>query len=135
MAAVVGFAFWGQAVTVVGKQVFLRVVATIPNAMLCMTTTAGMVQKAAVGRKKMAAVGGKKTAACVIPTIWRRQIDNKVFFFVPAQAGLFLPPTAAFCICGFSACHQAGADVGGGEYPRARSRDSARHTRTQRAKP
>ena len=60
MAAVVGFAFWGQAVTVVGKQVFLRVVATIPNAMLCMTTTAGMVQKAAVGRKKRPPLAVKK---------------------------------------------------------------------------
>ena len=64
MAAVVGFAFLWLSVTAVGKQVFLRVVAATPNAMLCMTTTAGMVQKAAVGRKKMAAVGGKKTADC-----------------------------------------------------------------------
>ena len=51
MAAVVGFAFLWLSVTPVGKLVFLLVVATIPNAMLCMTTTAGMVQKAAVGRK------------------------------------------------------------------------------------
>ena len=69
MASVVGFAFLWLSVTAVGKLVFLLVVATTPNAMLCMTTTAGMVQKAAFGRKKMAAVGGKKTAACVIPTI------------------------------------------------------------------
>ena len=69
MASVVGFAFLWLSVTAVGKRVFLLVVATTPNAMLCMTTTAGMVQKAAFGRKKMAAVGGKKTAACVIPTI------------------------------------------------------------------
>ena len=52
MAAVVGFAFLWLSVTPVGKQVFLHVVATIPNAMLCMTTIAGMVQKAADGRKK-----------------------------------------------------------------------------------
>ena len=64
MAAVVGFAFWGLAVTPVGKRVSLHVVAVIPNAMLCMTTTAGMVQKAAGGRKKKSAVGGKKTADC-----------------------------------------------------------------------
>ena len=32
--------------------------------MLCMTTTADMVQKAAGGRKKKSAVGGKKTADC-----------------------------------------------------------------------
>ena len=69
MASVVGFAFLWLSVTAVGKLVFLLVVATTPNAMLCMTTTAGMVQKAAFGRKKMPAVGGKKTAACVIPTI------------------------------------------------------------------
>ena len=60
MAAVVGFAFWGLAVTPVGKQVFLRVVATIPNAMLRMTTTAGMVQKAAGGRKKSPPLAVKK---------------------------------------------------------------------------
>ena len=64
MAAVVGFAFLWLSVTAVGKRVFLLVVAAIPNAMLCMTTTAGMVQKAAGGRKKKAAVGGKKTADC-----------------------------------------------------------------------
>ena len=64
MASVVGFAFLWLSVTPVGKLVFLLVVAAIPNAMLCMTTTAGMVQKAAVGRKKKAAVGGKKTADC-----------------------------------------------------------------------
>ena len=52
MADVVGFAFWGLSVTAVGKLVFLHVVATIPNAMLYMTTTAGMVQKAALGRSK-----------------------------------------------------------------------------------
>ena len=60
MAAVVGFAFWGVAVTPVGKLVFLLVVATIPNAMLCMTTTAGMVQKAAGGRKKRPPLAVKK---------------------------------------------------------------------------
>ena len=60
MAAVVGFAFWGLSVTPVRKRVFLLVVATIPNAMLCMTTTAGMVQKAAVGRKKNPPLAVKK---------------------------------------------------------------------------
>ena len=64
MASVVDFAFLWLSVTPVGKRVFLLVVATIPNAMLCMTTTAGMVQKAAGGRKKKSAVGGKKTADC-----------------------------------------------------------------------
>ena len=60
MAAVVGFAFWGMSVTPVGKRVFLLVVATTPNAMLCMTTTAGMVQKAAFGRKKRPPLAVKK---------------------------------------------------------------------------
>ena len=69
MAAVVGFAFLWLSVTPAGKLVFLRVVATTPNAMLCMTTTAGMVQKAAGGRKKKSAFGGKKKADCVNPSI------------------------------------------------------------------
>ena len=60
MADVVGFAFWGKAVTAVGKQVFLLVVAVIPNAMLCMTTTAATVQKAAGGRSKSPPLAVKK---------------------------------------------------------------------------
>ena len=60
MAAVVGFAFLWLSVTAVGKRVFLLVVATIPNAMLCMTTTAGMVQKAAGGRSKSPPLAVKK---------------------------------------------------------------------------
>ena len=59
MAVVVGFAFWGLAVTTVGKRVILLVVATNPNAM-CMTATAGMVQKAAVGRSKSPPLAVKK---------------------------------------------------------------------------
>ena len=60
MADVVGFAFLWLSVTPVGKRVFLHVVAATPNAMLCMTTTAGMVQKAAFGRKKRPPVAVKK---------------------------------------------------------------------------
>ena len=60
MAAVVGFAFLVTVATPVGKRVFLLVVATIPNAMLCMTTTAGMVQKAAFGRSKSPPLAVKK---------------------------------------------------------------------------
>ena len=63
MAPVVGFAFLWLSVTAVGKRVFLFVVVATPNAMLCMTTTAGMVQKAAVSRKKKSAFGGKKKTA------------------------------------------------------------------------
>ncbi len=60
MAAVVGFAFWGLAVTPVRKRVFHLIVTTIPNAMRCMTATAGMVQKAAVGRSKSPPLAVKK---------------------------------------------------------------------------
>ena len=60
MATVVGFAFLWLTVTPVGKLVFLIVVAAIPNAMLRMTTTAGMVQKAASGRKKKPPLAVKK---------------------------------------------------------------------------
>ena len=60
MAPVVGFAFLWLSVTPVGKRVFLFVVAVTPNAMLCMTTTSGMVQKAAFGRKKRPPVAVKK---------------------------------------------------------------------------
>ena len=60
MAAVVGFAFLWLSVTAVGKLVFLFVVAATPNAMLCMATTAGMVQKAAGGRSKSPPLAVKK---------------------------------------------------------------------------
>ena len=60
MAVVVGFAFLVTVVTPVGKQVFLLVIATIPNAMLCMTATAATVQKAAFGLKKRPPVAVKK---------------------------------------------------------------------------
>ena len=60
IAAVVGFAFLWLSVTAVEKLVFLLVTAAIPNAMLCMPTTAGMVQKAAFGRKKRPPLAVKK---------------------------------------------------------------------------
>ena len=46
--------------TAVGKLVFLLVVAAPPNAMLCMTTTSVMVQKAAFGRSKSPPLAVKK---------------------------------------------------------------------------
>ena len=64
MADVVGFAFLWLSVTPVGKLVFLCVVPTIPNAMLCMTTTAGMVQKAAGGRSKSPPLAVKNNSLC-----------------------------------------------------------------------
>ena len=60
MAAVVGFAFLVTVVTPCGKQVFLLVVATIPNAMRCMATTAATVKKAAFGRSKSPPLAVKK---------------------------------------------------------------------------
>ena len=60
MATVVGSAFLVTVMTPVGKQVFLLVVAAIPNAMLCMTATAATVQKAASGRKKRPPLAVKK---------------------------------------------------------------------------
>ena len=60
MAVAVGFVLAWMAVPTVGKRVFLFVVATTPNAMLCMTTTAATVQKAAGGRKKRPPVAVKK---------------------------------------------------------------------------
>ena len=60
MATVVGSAFLWVAVTAVGKQVFLLIITTIPNAMLCMTATAATVQKAAFGLKKRPPVAVKK---------------------------------------------------------------------------
>ena len=60
MVAVVGFAFLWLSVTPVEKLVFLLVVAATPNAMLCMTTTSVMVQKAAFGRSKSPPLAVKK---------------------------------------------------------------------------
>ena len=60
MATVVGSAFLGVAVTPVGKQVFLLVVAVTPIAMHGMTTTAATVQKAAFGRSKSPPLAVKK---------------------------------------------------------------------------
>ena len=60
MASVVGFAFLWLSVTPVGKLVFLLIIPTIPNAMLCMTTTAATVQKAAFGRSKSPPLAVKK---------------------------------------------------------------------------
>ena len=63
MAAVVGFAFLVMVATPVGKRIFLLVITTITNAMLCMATTAGMVKKSGRGPFKKSAVGGIKTTA------------------------------------------------------------------------
>ena len=60
MTAVVGFAFLWLSVTPVGKRVVLHVVATIPNAMLCMTTTAATVQKVAGASSKSPPLAVKK---------------------------------------------------------------------------
>ena len=81
MAPVVGFAFWELAVTPVGKRVFLFVVATTPNAMLCMTTTAGMVQKAAVARSKSPPLAVKKQQLVGPSLTLPKEGTEKVPFF------------------------------------------------------
>ena len=52
--------------------------------------------------------------------------DSRTFFYRQRRT---------FCICGFAACRQAGADGDGGEWPRACSRRHCRHPQTQRAQP
>ena len=79
MAAVVGFAFLWLSVTAVGKLVFLHVVAAIPNAMLCMTTTSATVQKAAFGRKKRPPLAVKKV---------RLRRYKKMITLFPIRSGL-----------------------------------------------
>ena len=69
MAAVVGFAFGGKAVTVVGKRVFLLVVATTPQRHALHDDNSRHGSKSGLWPFKKAAVGGKKIAACVIPSI------------------------------------------------------------------
>ena len=88
MADVVGFAFWGKAVTAVGKQVFLLVVTVIPNAMHGMTTTATMVQKAAGGRKKRPPLAVKKQQL-VYSIYMTLPIDNKVIIFLYRRSRTF----------------------------------------------
>ena len=75
MAAVVGFAFLVTVATPVGKRVSLFVVAATPNAMLRMTTTAGMVQKAAVGRKKRPPLAVKNQL--IVYSIYMTTADRK----------------------------------------------------------
>ena len=85
MAAVVGFAFLWLSVTPVGKLVFLCVVPTIPNAMLCMTITAGMVQKAAVGRKKNPPLAVKKQLIVSPSLTLPRALKKSPFFMTKTE--------------------------------------------------
>ena len=75
MATVVGFAFWGLAVTPVGKQVFLHDATFTSNVMRCMTTTAATVQKAAGGRKKSPPLAVKKQQ--LVYSIYMTTADSK----------------------------------------------------------
>ena len=65
----------------------------------------------------------------------RYVIYGVISFLYRRSRTFFYRQRRTFCICPFSACHQAGAAGYGGEYPRARSRDISRHTLTHRAKP
>ena len=67
VAADGGFALVVMSVPTVGKQVFLRVVSTIPTVMRCMTPFSATVKKAACGRSKSPAFAGIKTATYLRP--------------------------------------------------------------------
>ncbi len=84
-----GFALLELLVTPNGKRVFLFVVTNTSNAMLRMTTTAGTVQKAAVGRSKSPPLAVKKADT----KIYYGQIrsDTKIFFVD------LCPNTKIFC--------------------------------------
>ena len=137
MAVVVGFAFWGLSVTPVGNRVFLLVVATIPQRHALHDDNSQHGSKSGRWPFKKSAVGGKKTIACVIPTIYMTTVDrNKVISFCTGVSRTFFTANGGFLL--FVAFQPAirQARMGGvGEYPRARSRDIIRHTRTHRAKP
>ena len=64
MAAVVGFAFWGLAVTPVGKRVSLHVVAANPQRHALHDDNSRYGSKSGRWPFKKSAVGGKKTADC-----------------------------------------------------------------------
>ena len=101
----------------VGKQVFLRVAAATTTVMRGMTSEDTTGQKAADGRKKSPATPvqkqtltvlakGKKQTGNGLPMLpswqdgatWgrRERTYTKAAVFVPATAGLFLPPKADF---------------------------------------
>ena len=105
----------------VGKQVFLRVTTATTTVMRGMTSEDTTGQKAADGRKKSPAtpvkkktltvlVKGKKKIGNSLPMQPSRQDDatwgrqertyTKAAVFVPATAGLFLPPKADFLYLG-----------------------------------
>ena len=97
MAVVVGFAFWGLSATPVGKRIFLLVVSTIPTSMLCMTTTAGMVQKAAVGCSKSPPLAVKNNSLCysIYMTL---PIENKVISFCTGVSRTFFTANGGFLL-------------------------------------
>ena len=101
----------------VGKQVFLRVATATTTVMRCMTSEDATEQKAADGRKKSPATPVKKQTLTVLTkgkkkignglamqpsrqdgATWgrRERTNTKATVFVPATAGLFLPPKADF---------------------------------------
>ena len=150
-------------VTPVGKRVFLLIVTTVTTVMRGMTPAATTVKKAAFGRSKSPPLAVKKhfigspipshpqwtgvPACCVwgdsgvfpFSSLGQQRVNDCRLYnqrYVIYGVTTFLyRRSRTFCICPFSACHQAGAAGYGGENPRARSRDIARHTRTHRAKP
>ena len=99
MAAVVGFAFWGLAVTPVGKRVFLLVVAAIPQRHALHDDNSHHGSKSGQRPFKKSAVGGKKTAVCVIPTIYMTPVDrNKVISFCTGVSRTFFTANGGFLL-------------------------------------
>ena len=102
MAAVVGFAFWGVAVTPVGKRVFLLIVATTPQRHASHDDNSRHGSKSGRWPFKKSAVGGKKTIACVIPYI-TLPIENKVISFCTGVSRTFFTANGGFLyLCLFS---------------------------------
>ena len=106
-----------MAPTTVGKQVFLRVATATTTVMRGMTSEDTTGQKAADGRKKSPATPVKKQTLTVLAkgkkkignglpmqpsrhdgatSVRRERNYTKAAVFVPATAGLFLPPKADF---------------------------------------
>ena len=100
-----------------------------------------MVKKAAVGRSKSPPLAVKKTVACSgSPKRARKKrcyisTRNKVITFSTGASRTFFTANGGlFVFAAFQPATRQARMGGGGEYPRARSRDISRHTQTHWAK-
>ena len=85
----VGFAWVCLSVTPVGKRVFLRVDATIPTVMPCMTTAVTTVKKAAVGRSKSPPLAVQKQQLVDAPPNSPKVREFTLAAFVEVVSALF----------------------------------------------